>query len=166
MVLSAVPLQRARAKSAKLTLPKFRPFQLATLADKVPDGDGWLFEMKYDGYRCQAAIAGDQVRLYSRSGHDWTEKFGFVAPPLRKLTKGTLLIDGEICAMDPLGRSNFSLLKTSLDGKKPIVFFAFDLLEQDGENVGASPAAGTEAAPRGDGWATLRWNRPCNIPSM
>lgn len=123
-----------------LQTPKFRgPFQLATLAAKVPEGDGWLFEMKYDGYRCQAAIAGDQVKLYSRSGLDWTDKFGIVAPPLRSLTKGTLLIDGEICAIDAHGRSNFSLLKTSLDGKKPIVFFAFDLLEQDGENVGLRP---------------------------
>jgi len=123
-------------KSATVSaLPKFRDFQLATLSDEVPKGDGWLFEMKYDGYRCQAAISGTDVKLYSRGGHDWTDKFGFVAPALSKLTKGTLLIDGEICAVDAKGRSDFSLLKTSLDGKQPIIFFAFDLLEQDGEAV-------------------------------
>ena len=142
MVLSAVPLQRIRAKAAETVvkdLPKFREFQLATLAAEVPEGDGWLFEMKYDGYRCQAAISGGEIKLYSRSGLDWTDKFGFVAPPLRELTKGALLIDGEICAIDTQGRSNFSLLKTSLDGRHPIVFFAFDLLEQDGENVALKP---------------------------
>lgn len=98
--------------------------------------------MKYDGYRCQAAVAGDQVTLYSRSGIDRKDKFGFVAPPLRKLTKGTLLLDGEICAIDERGRSNFSLLKTSLDGQHPIVFSAFDLLEQDSENVALRPQLG------------------------
>src|ERR1700712_4767217 len=111
-----------------LTLPSFRPPQLATLSRHVPTGDGWLFEMKYDGYRVQAAVAGDQVRLYTRNGHDWSQQFGYIAPTLSKLTNGTALIDGELCAVDKHGRSNFSLLKTSLDGKTPLVFFAFDLL--------------------------------------
>lgn len=130
---------RRDSESTPLILPSFRPPQLATLERKVPAGDSWLFEMKYDGYRAQAAIAGDQVRLYSRGGHDWTRQFGFVAPALATITKGTALIDGEICAIDQHGRSNFSLLKTSLDGRSPIVFFAFDLLEQNGEDVARLP---------------------------
>lgn len=128
-----------RDSESTLILPTPRPPQLATLERKVPTGDRWLFEMKYDGYRAQAAIAGNQVRLYSRGGHDWTRQFGFVAPALTQLTKGTALIDGEMCAIDEHGRSNFSLLKTSLDGRTPIVFFAFDLLEQDGEDVARLP---------------------------
>jgi len=132
----ARPSRRSRPESA---LPAFRPFQLATLADKVPSGPDWLFEMKFDGYRCEAAISGGQVRLYSRQGHDWTKQFGYVAPALAKLTKGTLLIDGEICAFDDYGRSDFSLLKNSLDGHTPIRFMAFDLLEQDGELVWRLP---------------------------
>ena len=99
--------RRAKVPLSVIALPKFRPFQLATLADEVPTGEGWLFEMKYDGYRCQAAIAGNQVRLYSRGGFDWTEQFGYVAPELANLTTGTLLIDGEICALDDQGRSSF-----------------------------------------------------------
>jgi bifunctional non-homologous end joining protein LigD len=95
--------------------------------------------MKHDGYRAMAAIAGDQVKIFTRRGHDWTRQFGFLVPALSKLTAGTALIDGEICAVDAWGRSDFSLLKTSLDGKSPIVFFAFDLLEQDGEDVGRPP---------------------------
>ena len=77
--------------------------------------------------------------LYSRSGLDWYDKFGSVAPALSKLAPGTLLLDGEICAIDEHGRTNFSLLKSSLDGKKPLTFFVFDLLEQDGEDVAALP---------------------------
>jgi bifunctional non-homologous end joining protein LigD len=132
-------LRRKDSESTPLTVPAFRQPQLATLERKVPAGDSWLFEMKFDGYRMQAAIAGDQVRLYTRNGHDWTRQFGYVAPALAQLTKGTALIDGELCAIDEHGRSDFTLLKNSLDGRKPVAFYAFDLLEQDGENIAALP---------------------------
>jgi DNA ligase D-like protein (predicted ligase) len=95
--------------------------------------------MKYDGYRAMAAVAGNEVRIYTRNGHDWTRQFGYLAPSLRRLTKGSALIDGEICAIDEHGRSNFSRLKASLDGKTPLVFFAFDLLEENAEDVRALP---------------------------
>ncbi|WP_082434154.1 non-homologous end-joining DNA ligase [Devosia sp. A16] len=130
---------RRDSESTPLVLPQFRPPQLATLERRVPTGDNWLFEMKLDGYRMQAAIAGDQVRLYTRKGHDWTRQFGYVAPALSRLTKGTALIDGELCAIDEHGRTNFTLLKNSLDGHKPVVFYAFDLLEQDGEDLAPLP---------------------------
>lgn len=129
---------RGDSESAKLKLPAFRPPQLATLERHIPKGD-WLFEMKLDGYRMLAAIAGDQVRLYTRNGHDWTRQFGYVAPALSRLTKGTALIDGELVAIDERGRTDFTLLKNSLDGKKPVVFYAFDLLEQDGEDITPLP---------------------------
>jgi len=93
--------------------------------------------MKLDGYRMQAAIAGEQVRLYTRNGHDWTRQFGYVAPALSKVTPGTALIDGELCAIDEHGHT--TLLKNSLDGKAPVVFYAFDLLELDGEDIAALP---------------------------
>jgi bifunctional non-homologous end joining protein LigD len=60
-------------------------------------------------------------------------------PALSKLTSRTALIDGEVCAVDAHGRSDFTLLKNSLDGRKPIVFFAFYLLEQDGEDIARLP---------------------------
>jgi len=121
------------------TLPAFRPPQLASLVKQVPQGDDWLFEVKYDGYRCQAAIAGDKVRLYTRRGHDWTDRFGYIVPALARLTKGSALIDGELCAIDQHGRSNFTLLENSLNGRTPVVFFAFDLLEQDGADLAPLP---------------------------
>jgi bifunctional non-homologous end joining protein LigD len=95
--------------------------------------------MKFDGYRMQAAIAGDQVRLYTRNGHDWSRQFGYVAPALSKLTTGSALIDGELCATDEQGHTNFTLLKNSLDRKAPVVFYAFDLLDLDGEDIAALP---------------------------
>ena len=67
---------RSGPKKGEQTLPDFRPPQLATLVDDIPEGDDWLFEMKYDGYRALAAIAGDQVRLYTRNANDWTKQFG------------------------------------------------------------------------------------------
>lgn len=130
---------RRDSESTPLILPAFRAPQLATLEKRVPTGDSWLFEMKFDGYRMQAAIAGDQVRCYSRNGHDWTQQFGYVVPALSRLTKGTALIDGELCAMDEHDRTNFTLLKNSLDGRKPVVFYAFDLLELDGEDIARLP---------------------------
>ena len=128
----------ANAKPAKKTvaaLPDFRPPQLATLVNEVPSGSDWVFEMKYDGYRCQAAIAGDQVRLYTRTGKDWTEQFAAIVPPLSRITKGSALIDGELCAFDAKGRTDFSTLKDHLSNGGPLTFFAFDLLEQDGVDL-------------------------------
>jgi bifunctional non-homologous end joining protein LigD len=114
-------------------LPEFREPQLATLVDEIPEGDGWLFEVKYDGYRAVAAVAGPEVRLYTRNANDWTTQFKRLVEPLSKLTKGSLLLDGEICAIKD-GRTDFSTLKDALSSGGDLVYFVFDLLEQDGEN--------------------------------
>jgi bifunctional non-homologous end joining protein LigD len=118
-----------------VALPEFRPPQLATLVDEVPQGSNWVFEMKYDGYRCLAAIAGQEVRLYTRNGNDWTTQFGAIREPLAELTAGSALIDGEICAFNAAGKTDFSTLKDALSTGDPLVYFAFDLLEQDGESL-------------------------------
>jgi bifunctional non-homologous end joining protein LigD len=132
-----------RAKHARrigrLVLPGFRPPQIATLQRDVPDDDNWLFELIYGGYRCQIAIAGGEVRIYNRHGRDCTDKFPQLIPALSDLTTGTLLLDGEICALDDDGRTDRNLLKARISGKGPLVFFGFDLLEQEGEDVGLLP---------------------------
>ena len=120
-------------------VPAFRPVQLATLVDSVPAGEDWLFEMKYDGYRCLAAIAGDSVRLYTRSGLDWTDRFGALVAPLRKLQIGSALIDGEVCAFDAKGRTDFTTLKNVLSNGGRLEYFAFDLLEADGKDLSKLP---------------------------
>jgi bifunctional non-homologous end joining protein LigD len=85
VVVKRAVLARKVSHPAAAPLPAFRPFQLAKLVANVPTGDGWLFEMKYDGYRCQAAIRGTEVQLYSRGGHDWSKQFEYVAPALATL---------------------------------------------------------------------------------
>lgn len=131
--------QRRRDSESTPTcpLPGFRDFQLCTLtdADSIPTGDDWLFEMKFDGYRAQIAISGSEVVVYTRGGHDWTRQFKVILPPLKALTKGSALIDGEIVAVDSKGRTNFSMLKTGIAAGMPLTFYAFDLLEQDGEDL-------------------------------
>ncbi|WP_338721253.1 DNA ligase D [Devosia sp. XK-2] len=124
----------ARGKS-----PAFRPVQLATLVDSVPAGDGWLFEMKYDGYRCLASIEGETVRLFTRNGSDRTEQFGALIEPLQNLKIGSALIDGEICAFDQKGRTDFSTLKSVLSGGGRLEYFAFDLLEANGTDLTKRP---------------------------
>ncbi|WP_417309393.1 DNA ligase D [Devosia sp.] len=123
---------------ASATLPEFRAPQLATLTDEIPTGSDWLFELKYDGYRCLAAVAGGEVKLFTRNANDWTEQFGAVVEPLSKLTKGSVLLDGEICAFKD-GRTDFSTLKDALSNGGQLVYFVFDILEQDGENLEKLP---------------------------
>ena len=120
-------------------LPTFRPFQLCTLTDTIPTGANWLFEMKFDGYRAQIAITGSEVRVYTRNGHDWTDQFKVILDPLRSLTKGSVLLDGEIVAIDKAGRTNFSMLKTGIGAGIPLKFYAFDIFEKDGEDLTALP---------------------------
>ncbi|HTJ58739.1 MAG TPA: non-homologous end-joining DNA ligase [Devosiaceae bacterium] len=130
-----------QSRQALVPPPAFRPFQQATLAAHVPPGRGWLFEMEYDGFRCMAALSGPQVRLYAEAGEDWTGRFGSVVPALAGLTKGTMLIDGLVCAFDENGHSSLSELKRALAGEAPITFVAFDLLEQNGQDLTGLPLA-------------------------
>ena len=74
--------------SSRAPIPAFRPFQLCTLTDTIPTGPGWIFEMKFDGYRAQIAVQGSDVRVYTRNGHDWTDQFKSILKPLRTLKKG------------------------------------------------------------------------------
>ncbi|MER9951726.1 DNA ligase D [Mesorhizobium sp. M0047] len=95
--------------------------------------------MKFDGYRAQVAISGSNVVVYTRNGHDWTRQFKVILPPLQNLTKGAVLIDGEIVAIDSQGRTNFSMLKTGIAAGMLLKFYAFDLLELDGEDLSNQP---------------------------
>ena len=106
---------------------------LATLEDDIPKGDGWLFEIKWDGYRILARLAGGEVELKTRRGQDYTGRFPQVARELPKAVKTTdCVLDGEVCALDENGRPSFSAMQ---QGKSdtPIVYFVFDLLELEGE---------------------------------
>jgi len=122
--------------------PKFRPLQLATLVDAVPVGNAWFHEIKYDGYRAEIAVAGSVVRIYTRNGLDWTDKFAPLVRHIAALDLPPCLIDGEIIAYGEDGNPDFSSLQAVLkrghgaqDDATALQFFAFDLLEQDGQSL-------------------------------
>ncbi|TCM25371.1 DNA ligase D [Novosphingobium sp. ST904] len=129
----------ARRKKSGL-LPPFQPVQLAALVDHVPPGDRWLHELKYDGYRTLLAIGGGEGRAYTRSGLDWSDRFAGLITDALKLNVGSALIDGEAVVTLPDGRTSFQALQAALKGDPTkIDYFAFDLLELDGENLTRLP---------------------------
>src|SRR6185503_13421726 len=134
---SAARTRRTKARS--LSLPKFRPPQLATLVKEPPEGDDWVHEFKYDGYRLIVAANGSSVRCYTRSGQDWTEKFQPIANAIAAMDLAGVLIDGEAASFSPGGRSDFSTLQKALSEGGTIEFFAFDLLEEDGKDITKLP---------------------------
>jgi bifunctional non-homologous end joining protein LigD len=114
----------------------YRPM-LATLADpkEMPRVDGWEYEIKWDGYRIVARVAGGEAELRTRRDQDYTERFSNVAKELVKALKTPdCVVDGEVCALDEDGRPSFSAMQQSKPGT-PIVYYVFDLLEVDGEPV-------------------------------
>ncbi|RSV51496.1 DNA ligase D [Sphingomonas sp. ABOLD] len=120
--------------------PPFRAVQLAQLVDTVPSGDRWLHEMKYDGYRTLIAVGGGEGRAYTRSGLDWSDRFAGIVTDALKLKVGSALIDGEAVVLDVDGRSSFQALQGALKGAPATIdYFAFDLLELDGEDLTGLP---------------------------
>ena len=115
----------------KGTRPKAQDVQLGTLVDAVPAGNGWLHEVKYDGYRALVAVGGGGARVFTRSGLDWTDKFPGVAEAAAAIN-GPALIDGEIVAMKD-GKPDFSMLQDAISNGGEMVFFAFDLLDAGGD---------------------------------
>jgi bifunctional non-homologous end joining protein LigD len=137
----AKPVRRSTEPEAE-PLPRFVEPCLATLQDKPPTGDAWLHEVKFDGYRLQARVSAGKVRLLTRTGLDWTERFGSrIADAFTVLPCETALIDGEVVALGENGISSFSALQAALSEETTanLVFFAFDLLHLDGENLQSEP---------------------------
>lgn len=130
----AAPAGRPQAAQGA---PAFVEPALATLVDDVPEGENWLFEIKFDGYRAELTAAGEDVRIFTRSGLDWTERFASLAEAARKLKLDGCLIDGEIVALDADGVSDFGALQNALDAGKSrqLKLFAFDLLIDGGEDI-------------------------------
>jgi len=129
-----------KSRKGSGALPPFQPVQLATLVDHVPAGDRWLHELKYDGYRTLLAIGGGEGRAYTRSGLDWSDRFaGLIAEAIELPVDGAL-IDGEAVVTLPDGRTSFQALQAALKGDPgQIDYFAFDLLELNGEDLTNRP---------------------------
>jgi bifunctional non-homologous end joining protein LigD len=113
---------------------KYLPM-LATLAEEVPKGAGWEYEIKWDGYRIIASVVGSEAELRSRKDQDYTERFSKVSRELAKALKTPdCVVDGEVCALDEDGRPSFSAMQQG-KADTPIVYFVFDLLEVEGEPI-------------------------------
>jgi bifunctional non-homologous end joining protein LigD len=136
----AAPKPKAAKRADVLARPRFRKPQLATLVDEAPEGDDWLHEVKFDGYRLLAAFGKGGAALYTRSGLDWTEKFPSVARGIDTLDCRSALIDGEVMAEEISdGGSAFSALQKAIEAGKPMRFYAFDLLQLDGKDLTKLP---------------------------
>jgi bifunctional non-homologous end joining protein LigD len=131
----------AKAASRRATaLPSFVSPQLATLVDDTPEGDNWLFEIKFDGYRTVTAAAGDRVVCYTRTGLDWSAKYGAIPAALAKLKLDGALLDGEVAVVDRNGRSSFADLQENLKhGGHGLSYFVFDLLALGGQDLRRLP---------------------------
>ena len=134
----------AKKKTNTLTtanLPDFIAPQLCETLARPPSGAGWLHEIKFDGYRIQMRILDGEVTLKTRKGLDWTAKYPAIARAAGKLPDA--IIDGEICALDENGAPDFAALQAALSegSTDALVYFAFDLLFEGGEDLRALPLA-------------------------
>jgi bifunctional non-homologous end joining protein LigD len=125
-------LKKRNGQDAPASRPRYEPM-LTTLAEELPKGSGWLFEVKWDGYRTIAIVRTSEVELVSRRGNSLTERFGAIARALPgALRTPHCVLDGEVCALDAEGRASFSEMQ---QGSGPLVFYVFDVLEVDGKPV-------------------------------
>jgi bifunctional non-homologous end joining protein LigD len=124
-------LIRKRDETTRETRNDYKPM-LATLAETLPHGDDWTFEVKWDGYRALGYVRAGDARLVSRNGNDLTARFPEIAKALAKAARSPeCVVDGEVCALDEHGRPSFSAMQQGKRGT-PIVYEVFDALEIDG----------------------------------
>lgn len=132
----------AKVPGAKKTAfpKKFAP-QLATLASQVPTGEGWLHELKFDGYRALALIQIGKVRLVSRNDNDWTTRFRPIADAVKKLKLKDAILDGEVVSLNKQGVSDFQQLQNSLKSgdESSLVYYLFDVPYLHGYNLTQTP---------------------------
>lgn len=129
---------RAAQAPTPAAMPDFVEPALATLKPAPPAGALWLHEVKFDGYRLQARRDGQQVRLLTRSGLDWTDRFGAaILDALRALPAETFIMDGEMVVESGAGASDFSALQADLsEGRDDrFVFYVFDLMYLGGQDL-------------------------------
>ncbi len=114
----------------------FVPFMNPTLVEEAPEGDDWIHEIKYDGYRSQIRIEDGDVTIFTRNGFDWTEKYAPVARAAQSLPAITAIIDGEMVVLGEDGKPDFGAFKTTM-AKAPgrLTFVAFDLLWWNGRDL-------------------------------
>ena len=136
-----MPRTVARRHDNTTALPQWILPQLTRPVDAAPDGDQWLHEIKYDGFRMHARIDRGEVRLLTRNGLNWTHKYPQIAAAVAALPARQAYLDGELCGVRPDGTTSFSMIQLASDDGNAagLVFFLFDLLYLDGEDLGVRP---------------------------
>jgi bifunctional non-homologous end joining protein LigD len=143
-----------RGRSARSSQPRFIPPMLATLVAAPFDDPDWSFEVKWDGFRVEAVVAGPEVRLWTRGEQDAARYFGaFLEAPTWIEARGAV-VDGEVIALDARGEPDFALLQERIRGRGrglapagagapggPFVYEVFDLLHLDGRSLLDEPLA-------------------------
>ena len=129
------------AQPAELPLTLFP--QLATLVDEPPGDSGWVYEVKFDGYRIVARIEDDDVRLFTRNGNDWSARLKSLKAEIRGLGLDRAWLDGEIVVLDAKGLPDFQALQRAFDSSatNDIVYFVFDLPYYGGYDLRRVPLA-------------------------
>ena len=128
------------AIGVKAPFPGFIGPALATSIEKVPTGERWIHEIKFDGYRVQVHLANTEVKVFTRRGHDWTHRLAKIASDAWHISAGSAIVDGEVVAPAADGGTDFSLLQNELKGSSTkIVMVAFDLLYLNGYDLRKLP---------------------------
>ncbi len=131
----------------KAPVPGFIEPALASSIDRVPSGERWIHEIKFDGYRVQVHLANEAITVFTRRGHDWTKRFKKVAEDAWHIKASSAIIDGEIVVPAADGTTDYAALIKELRGNSSkIVFVAFDLLYFDGRDLRKVPLLERKAA--------------------
>ena len=124
----------------KAPIPAFIEPALATSTERVPSGERWIHEIKFDGYRVQVHLANETAKIFTRRGHDWTHRFKKGAHDAWRIKASSAVVDGEIVVPAADGTTDFSVLQNELKGKSTsIVLVAFDLLYLNGRDLRKLP---------------------------
>ena len=115
-------------------------FCLPTKSDAVPDTPDWLHEVKYDGYRLRLERDGDRVRLITRNGHNWTERYPWIVEAALKNRIKQFLIDGEAVVLGVDGIADFNALHSRRHDDE-VQLYAFDILALDGDDLRGLPSS-------------------------
>lgn len=129
-----------RATASGKTLATYLTPMKALGSESVPTGGHWRCEIKFDGYRAVAVLNNGEVELWSRNHKDLGADYPEVAKALAGVKCRNATLDGEIVALDSAGRSRFQLLQGRSLGERPtIVFYIFDIMHLDGEDLTTLP---------------------------
>lgn len=141
--------------------------QLATLSKTVPEGPEWVAEIKFDGYRMLCRIDQGDVRMYSRNGKDWTDRFAAITQAAARLPTECAWLDGEVVALDASGHSSFQALQSAFSPRRTkvsdagLIYYVFDLPYLNGYDLRQAPLSQRKFALReliGEGPSPIRYS--------